>query len=147
MPIFHAQCTCGALALEVDGDPVHNHVCTCTRCQRASGGALAHNVWFREENVRIVSGEYSVWYPQGETTPDVMKAFCRICGGGRIFQIRNILSRHGRHRRRHIRRSVLSGTRSCSLVGQSPALARPGRTDRASCWKLTSPGIACITPE
>ncbi|WP_245485388.1 GFA family protein [Rhizobium leguminosarum] len=61
---------------------MHNHVCTCTRCQRASGGALAHNVWFREENVRIVSGEYSVWYPQGETTPDVMKAFCRICGGG-----------------------------------------------------------------
>ncbi|MGO7631839.1 hypothetical protein ACC692_37845, partial [Rhizobium ruizarguesonis] len=38
--------------------------------------------WFPEENVRVVSGEYSVWYPQGETTPDVMKAFCRICGGG-----------------------------------------------------------------
>ncbi|MFW8586404.1 GFA family protein [Rhizobium beringeri] len=81
MPIFHAKCTCGALALEVDGDPVHNHVCTCTRCQRASGGALAHNVWFREENVRIVSGEYSVWYPQGETTPDVMKAFARSAVG------------------------------------------------------------------
>ncbi|MBY2910730.1 GFA family protein [Rhizobium leguminosarum] len=82
MPIFHAQCTCGALALEVDGDPVHNHVCTCTRCQRASGSALSHNVWFREENVRIISGEYSVWFPQGETTPEVMKAFCGVCGGG-----------------------------------------------------------------
>ncbi|MGO6719096.1 GFA family protein, partial [Rhizobium ruizarguesonis] len=53
-----------------------------TRCQRASGSALAHNVWFPEENVRVVAGEYSVWYPQGETTPDVMKVFCRICGGG-----------------------------------------------------------------
>ncbi|WP_315854829.1 GFA family protein [Rhizobium leguminosarum] len=82
MPVFHAKCSCGALSLEVDGEPVHNHICTCTRCQRASGSALAHNVWFREEHVRVVSGDYSVWFPQGETTPDVMKAFCRICGGG-----------------------------------------------------------------
>ncbi|WP_245462612.1 GFA family protein [Rhizobium leguminosarum] len=39
-------------------------------------------MWFLEENVRITSGEYSVWFPQGETTPDVMKAYCRISGGG-----------------------------------------------------------------
>ncbi|WP_245436908.1 GFA family protein [Rhizobium chutanense] len=81
MPVFHAKCPCGALSLEVDGDPVHDHICTCTRCQRASGSVLGHNVWFLEENVRVISGGYSVWFPQGDTMPDVMKAFCPICGG------------------------------------------------------------------
>ncbi|WP_081593552.1 GFA family protein [Rhizobium mesoamericanum] len=82
MPTYHSKCPCGALCLEVTGEPVHNHVCTCTRCQRESGGVLRHNAWFREEDVRLASGRYSVWYPQGESSPDIMKAFCPICGGG-----------------------------------------------------------------
>ena len=67
--------------MEVTGDPVHNHACTCTRCQQDSGSVLAHNVWFPEANVQV-SGEYKIWYPHGPSTPDVMKSFCHTCGGG-----------------------------------------------------------------
>jgi len=80
--IYHAQCPCGALRIEVRSDPVHNHICTCNRCQRASGSALAHNAWFPEAAVQVVSGHCALWYPNGEETPGVMKAFCSRCGGG-----------------------------------------------------------------
>jgi hypothetical protein len=80
--IYHAQCPCSALRIAVHGEPVHNHVCTCTRCRRASGSALSHNVWFPEAAVQVIAGHYTIWCPEGEEAPGVMKAFCSRCGGG-----------------------------------------------------------------
>lgn len=49
--------------------------------QRSSGNVLGQNAWFLESEVKLISRKYSVWYPEGETNPEVIKAFCHVCGG------------------------------------------------------------------
>lgn len=63
---YISKCPCGALCLEVAGKPVHNHACTCTRCQRTSGSAMSAFAWFPESNVRVLTGAYTTWHPEGE---------------------------------------------------------------------------------
>ena len=40
MTTHHAECSCGQLQVDADGDPVRISMCHCLACQRRTGSAF-----------------------------------------------------------------------------------------------------------
>jgi hypothetical protein len=74
-----AVCTCGALSVEADGDPVRISVCHCLACQRRSGSAFAVQARFPRAATRI-SGPSSTFSRTGDEGTTATFHFCPTCG-------------------------------------------------------------------
>lgn len=74
-------CHCGQLRLTVTAPPVHVHLCTCTRCQRASGSIGGWNGWFPKAAI-TVRGSTGLYLIEGPDHPEAFAAFCPNCGSG-----------------------------------------------------------------
>jgi hypothetical protein len=74
-----AQCTCGQLQAEADGEPVRISMCHCLACQRRTGSAFSMQARFPKDRVRIEgrSTEYTRISDEGE--PRTFN-FCPDCG-------------------------------------------------------------------
>jgi hypothetical protein len=46
-----AQCSCGSLRAEANGEPVLVHVCNCTECQRRTGSPFLASSFFPKSEV------------------------------------------------------------------------------------------------
>ncbi|MEO7112919.1 MAG: GFA family protein, partial [Polyangiaceae bacterium] len=68
------QCLCGAVTLSIEGLPVAQFFCHCDHCQRVHGAAYVPVSMYRTDQVKVVSGEPSVW--KLHATP---RASCREC--------------------------------------------------------------------
>jgi len=73
------QCHCGAVTMELVGDPVVCLYCHCDDCQAVHGAAYLPAAMYRTARTRIVAGQPSTW--KRRTTA---RATCRDCGA-RIF--------------------------------------------------------------
>ena len=73
------QCHCGAVKMELAGDPVVCLYCHCDDCQAAHGGAYLPAAMYRTAQTRVVAGEPILW--KRKTTA---RATCPACGT-RIF--------------------------------------------------------------
>jgi hypothetical protein len=73
------SCFCGAVQLEVEGEPEAMGYCHCRSCRSWSGGPVnAFSLW-RPEAVRITAGEATIaTYTQ---TPLSERKYCAKCGG------------------------------------------------------------------
>ena len=69
-----ASCNCGAIRIEVRGQPVRVGLCHCMTCRKESGAPFTTNVIWRAADV-IVRGETASWK---ETTDE--RHFCPSCG-------------------------------------------------------------------
>ena len=73
------HCFCGAVTIEVTGEPAAMGYCHCRSCRSWSGGPVnAFSLW-KPEAVRITEGAQHV-----ETfakTPLSQRKYCRKCGG------------------------------------------------------------------
>jgi hypothetical protein len=69
-----ASCSCGAVSIEVRGEPVRVGLCHCTTCRKQSGAAFTANAIWRAEDVTI-QGDTRSWK---DTT--VSRHFCPSCG-------------------------------------------------------------------
>lgn len=69
------QCLCGAIKMELTGEPLAQAYCHCDDCQRVHGAAYVPVVMYPVAATRIVSGEPSMW--KLKTTA---RATCRECG-------------------------------------------------------------------
>jgi hypothetical protein len=69
------QCNCGAVRLELSGEPIAQAYCHCDDCQAAHGAAYVPVAIFRLPDVRVVAGDPLLW--KLKTTP---RATCRECG-------------------------------------------------------------------
>ena len=47
------QCLCGAVKLELEGDPIAARMCWCHDCQRLASGSATVNALFAPENVTV----------------------------------------------------------------------------------------------
>ena len=74
-----ANCQCGQLTAECDGEPVRISVCHCLDCQRRSGSAFAAQAHFPSDAVRI-SGASTNWTRTGESGGKAVFSFCPVCG-------------------------------------------------------------------
>jgi hypothetical protein len=74
-----AQCGCGKLVAETQGEPDFISMCHCLACQKRSGSPLGIGAFFKRENVKI-AGENKIFArPAGEGR-SVINHFCPHCG-------------------------------------------------------------------
>ncbi len=68
-------CHCGAIRMELTGEPVAQFYCHCEDCQAVHGAAYVPVSMYRIAATRIVAGEPLLW--KLRKTP---RATCRECG-------------------------------------------------------------------
>lgn len=74
-----AQCQCGQLKAEAEGEPTAVVVCSCIECQRRSGSAFGEGAYFARENVRII-GRSREYVRLGQSGKLFRQYFCETCG-------------------------------------------------------------------
>jgi hypothetical protein len=77
--MYKGSCFCGAVQLEVTGDPVAQGICHCGDCRSWSGGPVnAFSLW-KPDQVRVTKGADSIGtYKKTERSH---RKFCTKCGG------------------------------------------------------------------
>jgi hypothetical protein len=81
-----AQCLCGSLRVEVEGEPVVVGVCHCLECQRRSGSPFGAGAFFEASRVHVSGAErqYTRSVPAGRT---VTNHFCPECGSNVYWEV------------------------------------------------------------
>jgi hypothetical protein len=72
---FTIQCRCGAVAVEVNGEPIVQMFCHCDDCQAVHGAAYVPESVYPADAVRVVRGEPGTW--KLKRNP---RYTCRDCG-------------------------------------------------------------------
>jgi hypothetical protein len=80
MPTSHkGECFCGAVKLEVLGEPEAMGYCHCRSCRSWSGGPVnAFSLW-KPENVKVTAGAENI--ASFKKTELSHRQYCRKCGG------------------------------------------------------------------
>lgn len=74
-----ATCSCGALRVTVEGDPVRVSVCHCLACQRRTGSAFGAQARFSRDKVHI-EGTSTAYARKGDEGSTLTFHFCPTCG-------------------------------------------------------------------
>jgi hypothetical protein len=69
------QCLCGAVQMELTGEPIAQLYCHCDDCQAVHGAAYISAAMYPIPATRIVSGDLLLWKRKVTT-----RATCRACG-------------------------------------------------------------------
>ena len=73
------ECFCGAIAIEVSGEPEGMGYCHCRSCRSWSGGPVNAFTLWKPENVKVTKGADKVaTYNKTEIS---FRKFCTACGG------------------------------------------------------------------
>lgn len=85
MTTREAHCSCGALRVSVEGEPVRVSICHCLACQRRTGALFSAQARFARANVRIrgVSREF---VRRGDSGGLLRFHFCPDCGATVHYQ-------------------------------------------------------------
>ena len=51
------ECLCGLIKYEIMGKPSRVANCHCDDCRKVTGSAFATNIFFKEDEVNVTSGE------------------------------------------------------------------------------------------
>jgi hypothetical protein len=81
-----AQCRCGALRADCEGEPVRISVCHCLACQRRTGSAFAAQARFPKDRV-TVTGEAKTYVRVADSGRHVTYRFCPECGSTVAYAI------------------------------------------------------------
>ena len=73
------ECRCGAVKVQISGDPVAQFYCHCDHCQAVHGAAYVPVSMYRADQVKVIAGDVAQW--KLHATP---RATCRACGT-RVF--------------------------------------------------------------
>ena len=73
-----ARCSCGAVSVQADGEPVRISICHCQACQRRTGSVFGAQARFPIERVRI-SGERRHYTRRGDSGGEIRFEFCPTC--------------------------------------------------------------------
>src|SRR5690242_18956268 len=68
------HCTCGAVAVDLRGEPAMQFYCNCDDCRAVGGGAYIGLALFATENV-TTSGKTDTW-----TLRSLARERCSVCG-------------------------------------------------------------------
>lgn len=81
-----AECRCGGLRAECEGEPVRISVCHCLDCQRRSGSAFSAQARWPADQVRI-TGEAREWTQIADSGRWLRFRFCPQCGTTVAYEI------------------------------------------------------------
>ena len=74
-----AHCSCGALRVEVSGEPDAVVACHCGECQRRTGSVFGVGAYFKKERVRS-EGPDKIYVRDGQEGRKLRNHFCPTCG-------------------------------------------------------------------
>jgi hypothetical protein len=77
---FAGGCLCGALRYDAVGEPIHQGLCFCGDCRKASGSGFIGFLGFRADAVRF-SGTPRQSVSTSIRGSDATRNFCPVCGG------------------------------------------------------------------
>lgn len=78
---YHAQCSCGAVQLEAEGEPIVQCYCHCNSCRSLTGSPVNAPVLWPRAKVRYTSGEDKLRRYSGSGHPEGGVFSCGICNG------------------------------------------------------------------
>ena len=81
-----AQCNCGQLQAECEGEPIRVSVCHCLACKRRTGSAFSRNATFNVGQVRT-GGRWSSFSRVTDTGRTNTYHFCRECGSTVFYEV------------------------------------------------------------
>ncbi len=81
-----AQCSCGQLSVETEGEPTRISMCHCIACQRRTGSAFGAQARFADECVRI-TGTSTTYTRLGDSGHAIHFHFCPTCGSTVYYQL------------------------------------------------------------
>ena len=82
---YKGQCFCGAVTIEVTGEPEGAGYCHCTTCRSWSASPLNAFTLWKADAVTVTAGEDQIGeYHKNENT---YRQWCKVCGG-------HLFSRH-----------------------------------------------------
>lgn len=73
------RCFCGAVEVEVSGDPAGMGYCHCASCREWSAGPVNAFILWEPDRVRVVKGEEHL--QSYARTQNSERRWCRLCGG------------------------------------------------------------------
>lgn len=76
---YKGECFCGAVRVEVSGEPEGMGYCHCTSCRSWSGGPVNAFTLWQPANVRVTKGADDI--ATFQKTPLSERKYCRKCGG------------------------------------------------------------------
>jgi hypothetical protein len=77
--VHHGECFCGAVAIEVSGEPAGMGYCHCRSCRSWSGGPVNAFTLWPPEAVKVTRGaEHLATFAK---TPMSERKYCAKCGG------------------------------------------------------------------
>jgi hypothetical protein len=79
MATHSGECFCGAVKVEVSGDPEGMGYCHCQSCRSWSGGPVNAFTLWKPDAVRTTVGAEHVGMYQ--KTPVSQRQYCKLCGG------------------------------------------------------------------
>lgn len=92
--MLKAQCQCGALSAEIEGELEAIVVCSCIACQRRSGSAFGEGGYTHRDKVRL-SGEAKEFVRPTDAGNQFHQFFCPACGSTVYFHSSRDPSRIG----------------------------------------------------
>ncbi len=79
MSTLSGRCFCGAVELEISGEPEAMGYCHCRSCRSWSGGPVNAFTLWKPQAVRVAKGAEALrTYAQ---TPNSVRQYCDACGG------------------------------------------------------------------
>jgi hypothetical protein len=79
MATYKGECFCGAVKLEVTGEPEGMGYCHCRSCRSWSAGPVNAFTLWKPEAVRVIQGADQV--AMFQKTPLGQRQYCKTCGG------------------------------------------------------------------
>jgi hypothetical protein len=76
---YAGQCLCGAVTIEVTGDPEAAGYCHCKNCRRWSAGPVNAFTLWKPEAVRVTMGEDQIG--EFRHSEQSHRQWCKVCGG------------------------------------------------------------------
>jgi hypothetical protein len=73
-------CLCGAIRYEIEGEPFRIANCHCDDCRKATGSAYATNLFFKDEQVKLLQGSLKNFKHTADSKNAMTKEFCDTCG-------------------------------------------------------------------
>jgi hypothetical protein len=76
---YTGSCFCGAVQIEVTGEPVDMGYCHCNSCRHWSAGPVNAFTLWKPEAVQVTQGADNIG--TYNKTPQSYRKWCKICGG------------------------------------------------------------------
>ncbi|HUL94531.1 MAG TPA: GFA family protein [Usitatibacter sp.] len=76
---YHGGCFCGAVKVEVTGEPAGAGYCHCESCRSWSAGPVNAFTLWKPESVKVTQGAENI--ATFFKTPKSGRKWCKVCGG------------------------------------------------------------------